>query len=262
MIMKRTLFVLGLLASFAPAAAQQPSQDPIVALSTEAAAAAGIPNYFEDVKACARMYPEAFACAHTERACAADFEIKCARDVVSRTGDAALGLNWKRGRVGDLSLDIFGYRGVGPSCDVPAARQPGECVPMAVIDIIGGAGGPNPQVTWAVYSRQDSPTGGWVSAFDPRIKLSTDGGSTQECPKEKPCVCQKCPTKPGYPGDRAFDAVGELLEADYREAGQRLNAQSATWFARVIYDHLYEGLPLPQSIEKHRREWRAVLGLP
>jgi hypothetical protein len=70
--------------------------------------------------------------------------------------------------------------------------------------------------------------------------------------------------RPGraYPGDEPFNEVGKVLESDYRDAGQQLNAGSATWFARVIWDHAHGGLTIEQSITKHRAEWRAALRLP
>lgn len=70
------------------------------------------------------------------------------------------------------------------------------------------------------------------------------------------------PSKP-YPGDQFFwHSVGDVLEADYHEAGQLLNAGSSVWFARTIWDHVNEGLTMDQSIAKHRAEWRHALGLP
>jgi hypothetical protein len=66
-----------------------------------------------------------------------------------------------------------------------------------------------------------------------------------------------------YPGDAFFvEKVGALLEADYAEAGQSLNAGSATWFARPIWTYVNEGLSIDQAVAKARKEWRAALGLP
>lgn len=66
-----------------------------------------------------------------------------------------------------------------------------------------------------------------------------------------------------YPGDAFFtDAIGRVLEDDYTEAGQRLNAGSATWLARTIWRHVNEGMPIEQSVAQSRKEWRAALGLP
>ena len=69
-----------------------------------------------------------------------------------------------------------------------------------------------------------------------------------------------------YPGDEAWDPVGAAMEADYAEAGQTLNAGSARWFGRTIWDAVagdgQRVLSVDESIRKHRNEWRAVLGLP
>lgn len=70
------------------------------------------------------------------------------------------------------------------------------------------------------------------------------------------------PPAPTYPGDAYFiEKVGVVLEADYALANQRLNAGSATWFARSIFDGLTT-MTMDASVAKHRTEWRASLGLP
>lgn len=66
-----------------------------------------------------------------------------------------------------------------------------------------------------------------------------------------------------YPGDAFFtEKVGMPLHADYSAAGQLMNAGAATWFARTIWDIVKEGLSPEASVQKHRNEWRAALGLP
>lgn len=76
-------------------------------------------------------------------------------------------------------------------------------------------------------------------------------------------ACQACKAIPGYAGDEAFDRVGAVLFADYAEAGQAPNDGMARWMARTIYDWI-AGVTatLQASIDKHRGEWRAALGLP
>ena len=66
---------------------------------------------------------------------------------------------------------------------------------------------------------------------------------------------------PPYPGDAAFDAIGVTLWADYAEAGRVPDSQVGRWFGRTTYDYL-AGMTLDASIERHRAEWRDVLGLP
>lgn len=69
------------------------------------------------------------------------------------------------------------------------------------------------------------------------------------------------PRLPPYPGDPVFDAIGVALFADYGLALQAPNPQMGRWFGRTVYDYL-AGMPIDDSIKKHRREWRDALGLP
>lgn len=71
------------------------------------------------------------------------------------------------------------------------------------------------------------------------------------------------PPSASYPGDAYFiEHVGAPLEADYTLAGQRLNAGTATWFARTIFDAISGAMTMDASVAKHRAEWRSSLGLP
>lgn len=66
-----------------------------------------------------------------------------------------------------------------------------------------------------------------------------------------------------YPGDQFFiEQIGQVLEWDYAEAGQILNAGSAVWFSRPIWGYVNEGLTIDQAVARARKEWRAALGLP
>jgi hypothetical protein len=74
--------------------------------------------------------------------------------------------------------------------------------------------------------------------------------------------CPPPPPKPPYPGDAFFtEQIGRVLESDYTEAGQRLNAGSSVWFSRTIWRHVNEGMSMEQSAAQSRKEWRAALGL-
>jgi hypothetical protein len=123
-----------------------------------------------------------------------------------------------------------------------------------VIDFIIGAGGANPQPGWGeVWNPQEIPTRAtWVK---PPIVA---GGTPNQPPRPEPPPPPR-PVKKQYPGDRFFDSFGNLLELDYHRYGQTLNGQSATWFARVIWDHINEGLSMEESVTKHRAEWLAAL---
>lgn len=86
-------------------------------------------------------------------------------------------------------------------------------------------------------------------------------GCKSQVPSPKPEP--QPPAHKPYPGDAFFvEKIGAVLEADYAEAGQTLNAGSATWFARPIWGYVNEGLTIEQAVARARKEWRAALGLP
>lgn len=131
-----------------------------------------------------------------------------------------------------------------------------------VYDFVGGTGAPGARILYTAGPSPRRSSNVWVA---PRPLTATEaayiglgsGGVPQPEPKPKPQ-----PKKP-YPSDGFFiNAVGVPLEADMALAGQALNAGSATWFARTIWDHVNEGMTIEDSVKKHRAEWRAVLGLP
>ena len=137
-----------------------------------------------------------------------------------------------------------------------------------VVDIIGGAGAPGASLGFGGFvSRRSSDV--WerpVPLTAEQMKhLKPDDGPDPDNGPEPDNGGEDGGTtiRPGkaYPGDQQFSQIGEVLESDYREAGQKLNAGSATWFARTIWDHAHGGLTMEQSIAKHRAEWRAALGL-
>lgn len=226
-----------------------------------------LPNYRHYVEQARSKWPQDWKDAHTGNANTETFCRKLGSWLHYEV-DPKLGLNGKRGRPDDLSDDAFCYKAPGNSRDVRTGES------AIVIDFIAAAGGPNPQPAWGeVWDPNNVPTPcTWVK---PERIHDQSGQPPSEPPKpptgtlcpdpsrhQKPdCPDPKAHTPKPYPGDRAFDIVGEQLEADYREAFQSLNAQSATWFARTIYDYLHGGMTLEESIKKHRAEWREVLGL-
>lgn len=151
-----------------------------------AAPAAAQPNERASVEACVTRYPAAWACAHTGRACSADFVILCARDLSSK--DANWGVNGKRGNPADLSQDILAYRGTGTAIDVTRGNAP-----MEIIDVIACAGGgPNcsPSVAWGVAPGGTGDRGAWV---DPWSVQPTAGG-TAPTPNPTPTPPQPAPS--------------------------------------------------------------------
>lgn len=83
------------------------------------------------------------------------------------------------------------------------------------------------------------------------------------CQPPTPTPVPQPPAPKPYPGDQFFiEKMGQLLEWDYAEAGQRLNAGSSVWFSRTIWRYVNEGMSIEQSVAQSRKEWRAALGLP
>lgn len=118
------------------------------------------------------------------------------------------------------------------------------------IDFVGGAGGSNPQPGWIVDS--NGP-----------IYTHADGHE----PDNHGLGAAPPPVQPVYPPypfpETAVDGAGTALFADFAEAGQSPNPEMFRFAFRVAYDWLTKTVPsLDASIAKHRKEWRALLGLP
>lgn len=119
------------------------------------------------------------------------------------------------------------------------------------VDFIGGAGGKNPQPGWIVGAHEYKHSDG----HDPE-----DHGLGSAPPP--PVVLP--PQYPPYPfPETAVDGAGEALFADFAEAGQGPNPAMFRFAFRVAYDWLTKNVAsLDASVQKHRKEWRAILGLP
>jgi hypothetical protein len=211
-----------------------------------------LPNHKAIVEEAIRLYPDAFTHAHREGDPRTEEFVNLLVQLFRDKGHKNVFLNGKRGTT-DVSDDCIAW--VDPEGDV--ISREGER--FYIVDVIVGAGGTSPSAAWSNVS---GPSPGRL------IEPKTPGATPTPTPCPDPARHQKpdCPDPQAhraktYPGDRAFDVVGQQLEADYAAAGQTLNAQSATWVARTIWDHLNEGLSLEASIAKHRHEWRSALGL-
>lgn len=116
------------------------------------------------------------------------------------------------------------------------------------VDFIAGAGGPDPRPSWnpdsngPIYTHAD-----WL---DPKA---------HDAPPVPPA-----PQYPPYPPNESdVDGAGVALFADFAQAGQPPNPQMFRFAFRVAYSWLTKEVPdLPASVAKHRKEWRALLGLP
>ena len=191
------------------------------------------------------MYPEAWRNAHTGNSHTEDFIRILAWE--AHQNDPNFGLNGKRGDPNDISDDVLNYKGEGADTDPTAGNAP-----RTVIDVIADAGGPNPTPAWAIVTNAGAPVkAAWVQPTDPGVE--------EPLPEPTP---EPIPV-PSYPGDAYFTTnIGVPLEADYKKVGQSLNAGSATWFARTIWRHVVEGMPIDESVAKSQKEWRQALGFP
>lgn len=213
-----------------------------------------------------RDNPNTFACAHTPAACGFNFIKVLACKLNPEPSNGPWGLNGKRG-TSDLSWDALNYRGAGNGTD---AFNGG---PVQVIDVISGAGGPNPQADWQAFTNPQEASGRWIKprcrgdvAIDsngnvlvpPVTPTPTPTPTPQPCPPQKPCP--PAHVTPPYPGDDVFDAIANVLFADYAESGQAPNAGMGRWFGRTVYDWLAGNTKtLDESIKKHRAEWLELL---
>jgi hypothetical protein len=118
------------------------------------------------------------------------------------------------------------------------------------VDFIGGSGGNDPKPGWIVQKSEYTAADG----LEPTAHVA----SAPPAP-----VCPP-PTFPGYPQpETAVDGAGQFLFADFAEAGQAPNPQMFRFAFRVAYDWMAKNVAtLDASIEKHRKEWRGLLGLP
>lgn len=106
-----------------------------------------IPNYKQDVEAAQAKYADAWAHAHVEgdprrlefiKLLAKDLHIK----------DPKVNCNGKRSNPNELSADAINILCLSTDS---AGRTP-DGRPCVVVDVIGGAGGPNPTPAWTVYN--------------------------------------------------------------------------------------------------------------
>jgi hypothetical protein len=205
-----------------------------------------VPNYRDEVAAAAARYPHEWRNAHTGGADTEAFIRLLARDL--HAIDPRVGLNGKRGNPNDLSDDALNYKGEGAQFDPTNGDSP-----VSVIDVIGGAGGPNPSPQWTTFP--DRHPGAWVKP----------SGAIAVPPPVKPCPdpsAHVVKPKPQYPADEGvWDAALAALEKDMAKKGQALNPASGRWVARTIWRVVHEGMSLEASIAKSQAEWRAVLGL-
>ena len=207
-----------------------------------------VPNMLAEVERLKTKFPQAWKDAHTGNANSEGFIKLLAAHLHDL--NPAFGLNGKRGNPHDLSDDAICFKGEGADFDPTDGHAP-----RTVIDVIVGAGGPNPQPQWAIVTKADAPVGAaWVQPGPPPPPPTVT---------PTPTVPAK-PKYPPYPADESvFDAVGTAMFADFAEAHQTPNPQMIRWAFRVAYSWLtIEPTDLKAALAKTRKEWRGLLGLP
>jgi len=205
-----------------------------------------IPNYLEDVKAAKVKYADAWTHAHVEgdprkhewiTLFAADMHAK----------DSRVAMNGKRGNPSDLSMDALNILCTSAES---SGRTP-EGLPCVVVDVIGGAGGPNPQPTWTVFTNAAEGSGAHVipgAVPQPPIP-----------PQPQPPVGFPYPDEP-----TAVLAFQTRLKASYNAVGRKFpDEQDADAFRHFTrYGYSCRGMAEPDAANKHIKELRAELGAP
>lgn len=152
----------------------------------------------------------------------------------------AVNKRWGHLRKSPAQTNIHGH---AEDAALYLSDEPGQ---SQAVDFIASAGTPQARPAWQVdqprYSKSD-----WL---DP---------NEHDLPAPPPT-----PPYPPYPfPEDTVDGAGVALFADFAQAGQPPNPGMFRFAFRVAYSWLTKESPdLPASVVKHRKEWRALLGLP
>lgn len=174
-----------------------------------------IPNYQSTVAALAAQYPAEWRAAHTGGPQTEAFIRRLAWELHQR--DPRFGLNGKRGNPSDISDDAICFDGVSEKGDTDPTRGG---APVTVLDVIGGAGGPNPTPQWgAVGPATPQPHAAWVRPSPVGGELPMP--SPPPVPTPAP-ACQYQPVDPQIMAKLDFligrlDEIEDNMDAD-REA--------------------------------------------
>lgn len=217
----------------------------------------------EILKAVAVAQPRAFKMCHAnenQHPEAYDYVILATRELTRF--DPLFGMNGKRGSSTDPSSDAFFYGTTNES--------------SSVIDFLVAAGDNNTleEIKWQDVSA--SGPGKWLDPSKFKTFAEKNGEiPVDDCPQKLAIALAKIRQleqaqgntvpKVAYEehgGDAVWDTFGNVILSDYQRAGRVLDAQSFRWAGRTMHDDYMEGLTLEQSINKHRAEWCAALGIP
>ena len=166
--------------------------------------------------------------------------------------------NWGHLRKPAWRTHVVGPDGNLHAVDVVLYKSAG-----AIVDIIRDAGEPGAGLSWGVGADDEYDPDALIDGKPTWYAPTGEPAPTPEPEPDEPSVM------PPYPGDQFGSALGDVLFADYAEAGQAPNPGMGVWFSRTDYDYVafvVGGMPpadaLQASLVKHRHEWRSLLGLP
>lgn len=194
-------------------------------------------NYLADVERVAAENPEAWTNCHTGNAHTEDFIRILAAELHAK--DPRVGLNGKRGNPNDISDDALNV--LDPD-DGPGTTPEGDH--CWVVDVVIGAGGPNPTPAYNAFPDAESSTGAHVIPGPPPVDTST----VYPYPDEN--------TAGKAYQDRVYDS--------YVEAGRTFPdpADPDAFRHFMRYGYSCRSMPEPEASDKHIAELRADLGLP
>jgi len=178
-----------------------------------------IPNLLNLVTELSLDYPVQWKNAHTGNAHTEDF-IRLLAWEASKVNER-FGLNGKRGNYNDVSNDVLNYFGEG------VGHDPKTNAPITVIDVILGAGGPNPKPAWQPFDNpiEHAGPGGWIRATDPFIV------GAPSAPPSNPGPTQ---ANEPYPDEPTFWTI-YTTQVKERYVGGKLDDEAFRWFTRPAY---------------------------
>ena len=145
-----------------------------------------IPSCKPIVEKLAQEFPQEWWSAHRPSGGGPETEafIRRLAWVLHSTVDARFGLCGKRGNPADISDDAICFDGFSALGDVDPTRGN---VPVTVLDVIGGAGGPNPSPQWGPAGpATPRPHAAWVRPVPVGGTSSGGGGTPLTTPPSTP----------------------------------------------------------------------------
>lgn len=214
-----------------------------------------IPNMLHIVQQTAIDYPQDWKDAHTGGPNTEGFIRKLAPRLFAE--DPHFGLNGKRGDPNDISDDAINFKGEGADIDPTNGNSP-----VTVLDVIGGAGGPNPQPQWAVVTNPSAPVkAAWVY---PGEVVVEPGEPIEPCPNPELHTMKLVPYV-NY-DENGFQRLKKMLAHDYSRRPQGPDFDVSVWAGRYFHNCYMgpEGTPLGEdaALKRIKPELCAALGIP